>query len=121
MQPDDNNDNENSSCPNSSALSVLSENDPGIPSNDISDDPISASSGLSMKVGDCVIVKYDVNFYPRVVTRMKMPGAEVTVIVASGTNYISYIHSNKEMVAASVLTYVQCVGEQCLANVQTDH
>ena len=88
IEPDDDNDDENAgnSCSQSSASSVVSDNEPDIPSDDITDVCVSASV-VAVKIGDFVVIKYDENFYPGVVTRTKKSGAEVSVMAASGTNW----------------------------------
>ena len=72
-EDDDDNDDENSSC-SEWALSVLSECGPDIASDDtvpddIPDVSVSATTGVvTVKVGKYLVVKYDGNFYPGVVT-----------------------------------------------------
>jgi len=86
VEPEDGSDSENSFCSDSSVSSVVSENGQDIPSNDIPDASASASKNFAgVKVGKFVVVKYDENFYPGVVTLVKKKGAEVCVMVPSGT------------------------------------
>jgi len=40
-----------------------------------------------VNVGAFVVVKYDEDFYPSTVTRLKKSGAEVNALISSGTNW----------------------------------
>jgi len=86
---DDDDDTENMSYLGSSTSSVVSENLSEFPStNSIPAVSVSKTGArIAVKVDDYVVVKYDGKFYPGIVTLTKKSGAEVSVMVPSGTNW----------------------------------